>query len=101
MESANARQLALVTGASSGIGFELARVFAENGFDLLIAAEDEELASAKASLDSHDSRVEAIRVDLATPEGVGKLYQRILAGSRPVDALALNAGIGAGGGFAT
>src|SRR5437764_914488 len=46
---ANSKPLALVTGASSGIGYELAKVFAENGYDLVIAAEDAGIAEAKQS----------------------------------------------------
>jgi short-subunit dehydrogenase len=95
------RQLAVVTGASSGIGYELAKVFAENGYDLLVAAEDEELDSACRELNQMTASVEAARVDLARPEGVERLYERIEAGARPVDVLCLNAGIGAGGAFAT
>jgi short-subunit dehydrogenase len=85
---------AVVTGASSGIGLELAKLFAENGFDVLAAAEDDAIASAAAEIGA-----EAVQVDLAEPAGVEELYGRI--GGRPVDALALNAGIGAGGAFAT
>jgi short-subunit dehydrogenase len=75
------RPLAVVTGASSGIGLELAKQFEENGFDLIAPPEEE--------------------VDLATPGGVEELYARIRAAGRPVAALALNAGVGAGGAFAT
>jgi len=95
------RPLALVTGASSGIGLELARQFAEHGFDLIITAEDDELAAAEQDLRGHGGDVEAVRADLATPEGVETLYGRVTAAGRPLDAAALNAGIGAGGAFAT
>jgi short-subunit dehydrogenase len=94
------RQLAAVTGASSGIGFELAKVFAENGFDLIVAAEDEELEPAARELNQIAGSVQAVRVDLSRPEGVEKLYEKMTADGRPIDALALNAGIGAGGDFA-
>ena len=94
------RQLAVVTGASSGIGFELAKVFAEEGFDLIVAAEDEELEPAARELNQVGGSVQAVRVDLSRPEGVEELYEKITANGRPVDALALNAGIGAGGDFA-
>lgn len=95
------RRYAVVTGASSGIGFELAKVFAAEGFDLLISAEDGELTSALMILQEEGARVEAHRVDLSTEAGVVELYRHIQNTGRPVDAIALNAGIGAGGAFAT
>jgi short-subunit dehydrogenase len=95
------RQLAVITGASSGIGLELAKVVAANGYDLLIAAEDAELTTALDELKGDGASVEAHRVDLATEAGVIELYRHIANTGRPVGALALNAGIGAGGAFAT
>ena len=100
MESSNER-LAVVTGASSGIGFELAKVFGEEGFDLVIAAQDAELDSAAERLRATGAEVAAHRVDLATEAGVNELYATIKDGGRQVAALALNAGRGAGGAFAT
>jgi uncharacterized protein len=91
-----ARPLAVVTGASSGIGLELAKLFAASGHDLVIAAEDEAIHTAGEGIRSAGTSVEAVQVDLATPEGVEELHGRI---DRTVDALALNAGIGAGGRF--
>jgi short-subunit dehydrogenase len=99
MTSPDTRPLAVVTGASSGIGLELAKQFATNGFDLIVAAEDSELVEASSALESLGARVEAVRVDLATPEGVEELWGHIQG--RGVAAVALNAGIGAGGAFAT
>jgi len=90
------RPLAIVTGASSGIGFELARECAENGFDLLIAA-DRPLTNAVRDLTSQGARVEAIQAELATPEGVDALCAAVKG--RPVDALLANAGHGLGNGF--
>lgn len=101
MASEQDRQFAVVTGASSGIGLELAKVFAAEGFDLLMAAEDAELTSALNELKAAGASVEAHRVDLASEAGVIELYRHISNAGRPVDALALNAGIGAGGAFAT
>src|SRR4051794_33021000 len=101
MESSRSKPLAVVTGASSGIGLELARVFAEEGFDLIVAAEDAELAPASSELSRAGAEVEAVRVDLATPAGVEELRDRVHRTGRPVAALALNAGRGAGGAFAT
>jgi len=94
------RLFAVVTGASSGIGFELAKVFAENGYDLLITAEDVEIEATHRELNQLTASVECAREDLSTEEGVQRLYGRIQATARPVDAIALNAGIGAGGDFA-
>jgi uncharacterized protein len=97
MDASTSRPLALVTGASSGIGRELAKQFAGNGFDLVVAAEDAELAGAARELESLGARVDSVRVDLAMPEGVEELWGRV--GDRPVAAAALNAGVGAGGAF--
>jgi uncharacterized protein len=91
--------LALVTGASSGIGLGLARQFVEHGFDVVVAAEDAELDQAAAELRGSGREVTAVRVDLSTPEGVTELYLAATEGGRPVEAVALNAGIGVGGAF--
>ena len=103
MNASPTRPLAVVTGASSGIGLELARQFAHNGFDLLVAAEDDaiQMAAQEIGAEVGDANVDAVQVDLATADGVEELHRRIGATGRPVDAIALNAGIGAGGAFAT
>jgi len=97
---ASARPFAVITGASSGIGLELARQFCQNGFDVLITAEDEGITQAQQQLAPLGTQVEAFRADLARYEGVEALYQRIQAAGRPVDAIAINAGVGVGGDFA-
>src|SRR5947199_2033712 len=99
MAQTGTRPLALVTGASSGIGFELAKQFADHGFDLVVAAEDDELADAARELAARGVQVEPVRVDLSNGEGVDELYQHVVESGRPLDAAALNAGIGSGGGF--
>ena len=100
MSAASSRPLAVVTGASSGIGLELAKQFASNGYDLVVAAEDAGLAGAARELEGLGAQVEAVQVDLAMEPGVEELERRIQAAGRPVDAVALNAGVGAGGAFA-
>jgi uncharacterized protein len=103
MESTAAEQSAapsaIVTGASSGIGLALARQFVEHGYDVVVAAEDDELGAAADSLRGSGRQVTAVQVDLSTPEGVTELYMRATHGNRPIDAIALNAGIGVGGLF--
>jgi short-subunit dehydrogenase len=97
--AAAARPLALVTGASSGIGAELANQFAENGFDIVIAAEDVGIHAPAASLESSGVSIETVQVDLSAAEGVQTLNERVRALDRPLAAAALNAGVGAGGAF--
>jgi short-subunit dehydrogenase len=99
MDNSGARPLAVVTGASSGIGYELARQFAQNGFDLLITAEDTRIEEAARDLESLGAHVESVQSNLATYEGVEALYEHIKAAGRPVDAIAINAGVGVGGDF--
>jgi short-subunit dehydrogenase len=90
------RPLAVVTGASSGIGLELAKRFAAADFDLVVTAEDDHIDTVAHGIRASGVEADAVQVDLATEEGVTRLVQSI---RRPVDALALNAGIGAGGAF--
>lgn len=92
-------QFAVVTGASSGIGLELAKQFATHGFDLLVIAEDEQIDAAAGQLRALGARVHALQADLATFDGVESVCQTIAGIGRPVDALALNAGVGVGGPF--
>ena len=70
MDNASNRPLALVTGASSGIGRELAKQFARNDFDLIMTAEDGELAAAAREVEALGAAVESVQADLATPDGV-------------------------------
>jgi len=89
--------LAVVTGASTGIGYELAKQCAAAGFDLLVAADEPAIGSAADDFRTQGIKVEAVEADLATIEGVDKLYASI--GGRPVAALLANAGRGLGKAF--
>lgn len=92
--------LALVTGASSGIGLELAKQLAHRGYDLVIAAEDAELATAEQSLHGLGVQVRAVRADLTDYDGVESVYAAVTEDGRPLDIAVLNAGVGVGGPFA-
>lgn len=94
------KQLAVVTGASSGIGYALAKVFAENGFDLVIASAGERLDKAEAELESMGCDVLSVHADLATYEGVQELWAAVEGIGKRLDAIAINAGVGVGGKFA-
>lgn len=92
-------KLAVVTGASSGIGLELARIAAQEGYDLLIAADEPEIRDVAAELRASGANVEAVEADLATSEGVNKLVEAIRTNRSQVDILMANAGRGLGHGF--
>lgn len=96
----NKNRFAVVTGASSGIGYELARQFAQNGFDLLIVSDSSRIADAAQSLRSTGVAVESVEADLATYEGVEQMSGAIEESGRPIDAIAINAGVGVSGDFA-
>lgn len=92
-----ADKFAIITGASTGIGFELAEIAAENGYDLLVVADEPLIDAAARDFQQHGVEVTAIEADLATLEGVDKLLEA--AGGRLVDLLCANAGRGLGRGF--
>jgi short-subunit dehydrogenase len=99
MTNQHDRSLAIVTGASSGIGYELAKQFATHGFDLVVNAEDADIAEAARSFEALGAKVEAVRADLAHSAGVEQLYATATATGRSVDAVAINAGVGVSGAF--
>jgi uncharacterized protein len=92
-----ARPLALVTGASSGIGLELAKELSGRGYDVVVAAEESTIEDP--ALLGAGAPVLAVRADLADPSGVAQLAARVRQLGRPLDVLAINAGVGAGGRF--
>lgn len=93
------RPLAVVTGASAGIGYELAKCCAQNGFDLVVAADGAEIDTVANEFRAFGAAVWAVRADLATLEGVDKLYAAARETNRLVDALLANAGHGLGHAF--
>lgn len=99
MATSSTKQYAIVTGASSGIGFELAKQFAQNGFDLLIVSASDRIGTAAEEIQMLGATVETVQADLATHEGVHKLLSAIQLSGRAVDAAAINAGVGVSGRF--
>lgn len=91
-----ANKLAIVTGASSGIGLELAKLAAQNGYDLLVAA-DTSFTDASAELKAAGAAVETVEVDLSNFEGVDRLLAA--ANGRQIDLVCANAGHGLGRAF--
>jgi short-subunit dehydrogenase len=100
MANSTRRPFAVVTGASSGIGYHLARVFAEHGYDLLITADEPQISDAARDLESMGASVRSVQADLTQHEETEQLWREILAAGGPVDAIALNAGVGPSGSFA-
>lgn len=96
MEQTTSRPLAVVTGASSGIGFHLARCCAASGFDLIVVA-DRPLDDVANDFRLEGAKIATVHADLATQRGVDDLCEVI--GQRPVEALLANAGHGLGKGF--
>ena len=91
------RKFAIVTGASTGIGFELASIAAEQGYDLLVVADEPLINAAAADFKTHGGAVESVEADLSTIDGVDRLLAA--ADGRRIDLLCANAGHGLGGGF--
>lgn len=100
MTEMHAAPFAVITGASSGIGLELAKRLAEHGYDLLVTDESKRIDAAVAELRSLGAMgVQSVRADLSTFEGVESLYSAIRSAGRPVDAIAISSGTSVGGRF--
>ncbi len=92
-----ADKLAVVTGASTGIGLELAKIAAEEGYDLVVVADEPQIEAAAGGLRGQGVEVVAVEADLATIEGNDRLLAAV--GGRPIDLLLANAGRGLGHAF--
>lgn len=93
------RPLAMVTGASTGIGLELARIAAADGYDLIIAADEGRIEQAADELRRNGTDVVAVEADLSTSAGVSKLVEAASELGRPIELLFANAGRGLGNSF--
>lgn len=97
--ASSSRPFAVVTGASTGIGSHLARIFAQNGYDLLITADEDRIETAARDLESTGAAIRVVKADLTKTDEVDRLWNEVVSVGRPVDAIALNAGVGPGGSF--
>src|SRR5690349_6523539 len=92
--------LALVTGASTGIGRALARQFVDHGYDVVVVADEPAIHDTADELRRSSSLgVVPIQADLTLPDEVRRVHEEAKHGGRTVQALALNAGIGVSGRF--
>jgi short-subunit dehydrogenase len=92
----------LITGASGGIGYELAKLFARDHHNVvLVARSADKLTQVATELQAHGVTVKTIALDLATPLAPKFLFDRLQSEATPIDVLINNAGFGAYGEFAT
>lgn len=94
-----ADKVALVTGASSGIGYSLAQELAARGYDLLICSSGDRLERAAEDFRAYGVDVADLQVDLATRGGVDKLWDWVKGSGKNIEVACLNAGVGVGGLF--
>jgi short-subunit dehydrogenase len=96
------KQLALITGASSGIGLELAKLFANGGYDLVIVSDDREKLEAAAwelRQITNSGSIHIIEADLSQLDSARKVYEQVRVTGRELDVLVNNAGVGVYGDF--
>lgn len=93
-----AEKIAVITGASTGLGYRLAELAAKDGYGLILCADEEEIHAAADKLQAQGAQVEALVVDLATRSGVNEFWAAI--GDRPVHLFCANAGRALGQAFA-
>lgn len=96
------RKTVLLTGASYGFGYELAKLFARDGFDLVLVARSEERLQqlAQSLRTDHGVEVEVIAKDLFLPDACQQIYQQLKEQGTNIDVLVNNAGFGTYGKFA-
>ncbi|RZF66067.1 SDR family NAD(P)-dependent oxidoreductase [Sphingomonas populi] len=92
-----AEKFAIITGASTGIGFELATLAAKHGYDILVVADEPLIEAAATDFEQFGTDVQWVEADLSTIEGVDELLAA--AGGRQIDLLCANAGRGLGHAF--
>jgi short-subunit dehydrogenase len=92
-------KLAVVTGASSGIGLSIAKELASRGYDVVVCSAGERLREAVEIIRSFGANVIPVTADLSTREGIELLWNRVADLGRPIDIACINAGIGVGGQF--
>ena len=94
------RPLALVTGASNGIGLEIARELAHRGHDLVVTGRSARTDDVAEELRGLGVDAHAVRADLADYDAVEALWKTVTELGRPLEVAVLNAGVGVGGAFA-
>ncbi|MFJ3706327.1 MULTISPECIES: SDR family NAD(P)-dependent oxidoreductase [unclassified Streptomyces] len=99
MSTPSKRPLALVTGASNGIGYEIARLCALNGFDLVVTGRSDKIDETAEQFTRDGAHVIPVRADLADADGVETVWQAVEKTGRPLAAAVLNAGRSIGGAF--
>lgn len=87
------KPLAVVASINNSVGYELAKQFAENGYDLIIAATNPSVVEEAEEFKKYGVDAVSFQLDLSTAEGVEQLYKRIIATGRPVEAMIINTGM--------